>query len=125
MILFVIILLLIGLFTLHWWYWYSSGQKKWEAIMKPCPKCGHKAIIVWYNGENNPPFYQPECGAYVRRNPGACDVTPQEWFDNLPPMTERQTTCKFLAGYCNEEKVPHFMTPRAAAKWWNRVGCKR
>ena len=97
--------------------------------MKPCPRCGHKAIIVWYNGENDPQFYQPECGAYARRE---CEhpsyrwgeIYPEKYFDDQPPMTDEQKKCKYLAGYCNDEKhsikVPEFRTPRAAAKWWNR-----
>lgn len=108
------------------WHKYSSG-KKWESIMKPCPRCGHKSIIVWYNGENNPDFYMPECGAYMRRraqegNADLGEIHPENYFNDQFPMTEKQKKCSFLAGYCNDENenVPHFSTPRAAAVWWNR-----
>jgi hypothetical protein len=121
--------IIIGCILESLWRRYSSGQKRWESIMKPCPRCGHKAIIVWYNGENDPQFYQPECGAYARRE---CEhpsyrwgeIYPEKYFDDQPPMTDEQKKCKYLAGYCNDEKhsikVPEFRTPRAAAKWWNR-----
>lgn len=109
------------------WYMYSQGQKKWESIMKPCPKCGHKAIIVWYNGENDPQFYMPECGAYFRRQADANDlwwgeIYPPNYFNDQPPMTDKQKECNHLAGIFNKENenVPHFSTPRAAAIWWNR-----
>lgn len=127
----LLIFIFAGIFD-YFWVRYSSGQRKWESIMKPCPKCGHKAIIVWYNGENNPQFYQPECGAYSRRESERHnflgEISPEGYFNDQPPMTDKQKECKYLAGYCNDEKdkigVPHFRTPRAAAIWWNRVGCR-
>ena len=113
------VIIIAGVFDFLW-FMYSSGQKKREPILKPCPKFGHKAIIVWYNGENNPQFYLPECGAYTRRDTNSCEVQPDGYFDKLPPMTEIQKKCKYLAGYCNQENIPQFITPRAAAVWWNK-----
>ena len=40
-----------------------------EASMKPCPKCGHRAVTVYYNGENNPPRFSPPSAALI------CDAT--------------------------------------------------
>lgn len=97
-----------------------------EASMKPCPKCGHRAITVYYNGENDPPFFTAECGAYMRRDEyGHIDgsLTPAHYFDNDPPMTEAQKKCSYCAGYT--AKVPHFMTRRGAVQWWNSVACKQ
>lgn len=97
-----------------------------EASMKPCPKCGHRAITVYYNGENNPPFFTAECGAYARRNEyGHIDgsLMPAHYFADDPPMTEAQKKCSYCAGYSAE--VPHFMTRRGAVQWWNRVACKQ
>ena len=95
-----------------------------EATMKPCPKCGHRAITVYYCGENNPPFFTAECGAYMRRNEyGHIDgsYTPEGSFDNDPPMTDEQRKCSYCAGYCAH--VPHFATRMEAVEWWNDVAC--
>ena len=97
-----------------------------ESSMKPCPKCGHRAITVYYNGENDPPFFTAECGAYMRRNEyGHIDgsLMPAHYFDNDSPMTETQKRCSYCAGY--SAGVPHFMTRRGAVLWWNRVACKQ
>ena len=121
-----VVVLFVGGFIDFLWYMYSCS-KKWESTMKPCPKCGHKAIIVWYNGENNPQFYLPECGAYSRRKETDGiyyfgEVNPIGYFDNQPPMTDIQKECSYLAGYCNpeNENIPRFHTARAAAIWWNK-----
>ena len=97
-----------------------------EASMKPCPKCGHRAVTVYYNGENDPPFFTAECGAYARRNEYGHingSLTPAHYFDNDPPMTEAQKRCSYCAGYT--AKVPHFVTRRGAVRWWNNVACKQ
>ena len=97
-----------------------------ESTMKPCPKCGHRAVTVWYNGENDPTFFTAECGAYARRDEYVHidgSILPENYFANEPPMTEAQKKCSYCAGYT--AKVPHFITRRGAVKWWNNVACKQ
>ena len=105
--------------------WLSHANDiKLEASMKPCPKCGHRAVTVYYNGENDPPFFTAECGAYARRDEYGHingSLTPEHYFDNDPPMTEAQKKCSYCAGYT--ANVPHFMTRRGAVQWWNDVAC--
>lgn len=92
-----------------------------EGRMLPCPKCGHKAITILYNGENNPPFYTAECGSYERSN-NMHHISgthgSDRYFEGEPEMTEEQKKCKFCAGYGSY--VPHFKTRLDAVLWWNR-----
>ena len=118
----LVLVLSAGLFV----RWMSHANDiELEASMKPRPKCGHRAITVWYNGENDPPFFTAECGAYMHRNEyGHIDgsYTPEGFFDNDPPMTDEQKKCSYCAGYC--AKVPHFAARRGAVRWWNDVACR-
>lgn len=124
----ILLLIVVGSVLLIRWLsrWISHANDiELEATMKPCPKCGHKAITVYYNGENNPPFFTAECGAYMRRNEyGHIDgsITPKHYFDGEKPMTEAQKKCSYCAGY--SAKVPQFMTRLGAINWWNNVACK-
>lgn len=128
MSLLILFLIVVGsILLIHWlsrWVFHANDIEL-ESTMKPCPKCGHKAITVYYNGENNPPFFTAECGAYMRRNEyGHIDgsITPKHYFDGEKPMTEAQKNCSYCAEY--GAKVPHFLTRLGAIKWWNNVACK-
>lgn len=129
MILFLVLFLAVAgsVLLIRWlsrWVLHANDIEL-ESMMKPCPKCGHKAITVYYTGENYPPFFTAECGAYMRRDEWGHingSIAPEHYFDGEKPMTDAQKECSYCAGYGAE--VPQFMTRRGAIEWWNNVACK-
>lgn len=118
LLLFTFALMLLGPIVCHFYTKYANDIK-WEKLMKPCPKCGHRAITVHYTGENNPYFFTAECGAYVRRGEDNIGTVGEINTNGLPPLTEEQKKCNFYAGYCSD--APHFATRKGAVMWWNRM----
>jgi len=121
---FSIVLVVVAIANAVHIYLNYANDIKHDKKMKPCPKCGHRAMTVFYNGENNPPFFTAECGAYARRGDDSIgSVSPDGMFKDEPPLTEKQKTCRYCAGYCAD--VPRFVTRLGAVKWWNKVACSK
>lgn len=84
-----------------------------SAMLLPCPVCGHKAVLIQVKDvESGLLWYHAECGAFDDH--GA-------W--TLP------NPCNFYgigySGFCGTidgaVQVPHHLSPKKAALWWNEV----
>lgn len=94
--------------------WFCTNHlTECSKTLSPCPVCGHKAVLVEMKDmESGITWYHPECGA----------------FDDHGAWTLPKP-CNFYgvgySGFCGtidkSVEVPHHLSPKKAAKWWNEV----
>lgn len=89
-------------------------DKFWIGQMKPCPICGHKAVVIHYCGENKPEWYRIECGDFEDHGlwgvPGKCN-----FIGSISELDfHRHYTLADAVTFWNETVVPIGLAARIA-----------